>query len=75
MDIPRTHLVGDELDSIARALCAKFPATEATYVRRIVEDAYRDIARHARIAAHLITLTVHRAREALASATTVPYQA
>ena len=65
----RTHLVTDELDSIARALAAKFTAVSTDELREVVNDAYREIAEKARITTHLIPLTLNRARRILASRT------
>lgn len=68
MDVSRTQLAADELDSICLTLSAKFPESNPDEVRRVVDDAYRYLAAHARIVAHLIPLTAHRAREVLARA-------
>ncbi|MCT7370820.1 three-helix bundle dimerization domain-containing protein [Mycolicibacterium llatzerense] len=69
MDAPRTAFAVDELDAISRTLTARFPDIDPGEVRRVVDDTYRHIAAGARISAHLIPLTLHRAREVLAGST------
>ncbi|WP_018160764.1 three-helix bundle dimerization domain-containing protein [Smaragdicoccus niigatensis] len=68
MEAPRTHLAVDELDSITQTLNAKFPERDRDEVRGVVDEAYQYLAARARIVAHLIPLTAHRAREVLARA-------
>lgn len=52
----------DELDSIATVLVSRFPESRLADVREVVYEAYRRIASSARITAHLIPLTMNRAR-------------
>ncbi|MFJ2666373.1 three-helix bundle dimerization domain-containing protein [Nocardia fluminea] len=52
----------DELDSLAAVLMSRFPGRRLAEVRDVVYEAYRRIASSARITAHLIPLTLNRAR-------------
>jgi hypothetical protein len=62
-DLP--HLVTDELESIAVSLESQFPEFAVGDIRDLVYETYGGLACDARIEAHLIPLTMNRARAVL----------
>jgi hypothetical protein len=62
---PGSRLVGDELESIVVLLNSNFSEFSNSHVRDLVVEIYRRLAAGSRIQAHLIPLTMNRARAAL----------
>lgn len=65
MSAPVKSLVGDELDGVVSALCARYPTRRRDEVERLVAGVYDQLAVNASITAHLIPLTLNRSRRAL----------
>lgn len=63
----KPHMLEDELGSITDVLCVKYPMCSREEVHAVVGDAYRHLAATATVTAHLIPLTVNRARRVLES--------
>ena len=55
----------DELDGVMSALCAKFPHRSRSDIEKVVAAVYAQLARNARVTAHLIPLTLNRSRRLL----------
>jgi hypothetical protein len=59
-------VITDELDSLVKMLCAKYPAIERQRIQQLVHDEYHGLAVKATIGTHLIPLTLNRCRKLLA---------
>ncbi len=64
--------VDPALDHLATELATTFPGVRFDVVQRVVRESYTDLARSAKVSAHLVTLTERFARQRLADITRVP---
>ncbi|WP_336707355.1 metalloregulator ArsR/SmtB family transcription factor [Oerskovia sp. USHLN155] len=64
--------VDPALDHLATELATTFPGVRFDVVQRVVRESYTDLARSAKVSAHLVTLTERFARQRLADITREP---
>lgn len=57
--------IGDELDGIVSALCAKFPGQRRSDVEALVSQTYDQLKTGATVSAHLIPLTLNLSRRSI----------